>query len=85
MYISEIVFSLMAAFLNCVRGVIKVGCEEQYIDALENWPCPKGMTHRYVAKTGDRDICLLVYGVAKKFLLRHVLKCLNILIALENI
>ena len=40
----------MAAFLNCVRGVIKAGYEEQYMDALENWPCPKGMTHRYVAK-----------------------------------
>ena len=50
MYISEIVFSLMAAFLNCVRGVIKVSCEEQYIVALENWLCPKGMTHLFVVK-----------------------------------
>ena len=68
MYISEIVFSLVAAFLNCVRGVIKVGYEDQYIDALENWPCPKGMMHRYVAKTGDRDVCFVVLWESEEML-----------------
>ena len=49
----------MADFLNCVRVVVKQGCEKRYLDAVEAWVSPKGMRERYLARTGERAFCFV--------------------------
>ena len=49
----------MADFLNCVRVVVKQGCEKRYLDAVEAWVSPKGMRERYLARTGERAYCFV--------------------------
>ena len=49
----------MADFLNCVRVVVKQGCEKHYLDAVEAWVSPKGMRERYLARTGERAFCFV--------------------------
>jgi hypothetical protein len=49
----------MADFLNCVRVVVKQGCEKHYLDAVDTWVSPKGMRERYLARTGERSFCFV--------------------------
>ncbi|WP_415410056.1 hypothetical protein ACLM45_00710 [Synechococcus sp. A10-1-5-9] len=49
----------MADFLNCVRIVVKQGCEKRYLDAVEAWVFSKGMRERYLARTGERAFCFV--------------------------
>ncbi|MDP6172436.1 MAG: hypothetical protein AB8A35_08685 [Prochlorococcus sp.] len=51
--------SLMVSFLNNVRVIVKEGCEEQYLAAVEAWTCPEGMTDHYLAKTGEHRYCFV--------------------------
>ena len=46
-------------YLNNVRVVVKQGCEEQYLAAVEAWSIPDGMSARYLAKTGERQYCFV--------------------------
>ena len=50
-------------FLNNVRVLCKVGCEERFIAATEAWVNPEGMLHAFWAKTGDRRYCFV--GIRK--------------------
>ncbi len=49
----------MVSFLNSVRVIVKEGCEDQYLTAVEAWTCPEGMTDRYLAKTDERHYCFV--------------------------
>ena len=57
--ISEKEISMTARYLNNVRVIVKEGCEEQYLAAVEAWATPDGMSDRYLAKTGERRYCFV--------------------------
>jgi len=48
-----------AKFLNNVRVLVKEGCEDDYLKAVETWTTPDGMSDRYLAKTGERRYCFV--------------------------
>lgn len=50
---------MAAQYLNNVRVIVKEGCEQQYLAAVEAWATPEGMSDRYLAKTGDRRYCFV--------------------------
>ena len=50
---------MAAQYLNNVRVIVKEGCEQQYLAAVEAWATPDGMSDRYLAKTGDRRYCFV--------------------------
>ena len=52
-------FDLTTKYLNNVRVIVKEGCEEQYLAAVEAWATPDGMSDRYLAKTGERRYCFV--------------------------
>lgn len=50
---------MAAKFLNNVRVLVKEGCEDDYLKAVETWTTPDGMSDRYLAKTGERRYCFV--------------------------
>ena len=50
---------VVAKFLNNVRVLVKDGCEDDYLKAVEAWATPDGMSDRYLAKTGERRYCFV--------------------------
>ena len=39
--------------------LVKDGCEDDYLKAVEAWASPDGMSDRYLAKTGERRYCFV--------------------------
>lgn len=50
---------MAAKYLNNVRILVKEGCEDKYLAAVEAWKLPAGMSDRYLAKTGERRYCFV--------------------------
>ena len=44
-------------FINVVRGKVKEGCEQKYLEAVDGWSVPVGMSDRFLIKTGDLSYC----------------------------
>ena len=57
-----------ADFLKCVRAVVKQGCEQRSLDAVEAWASPSGMRQRYLARTGERAFCFVALWDSKEAL-----------------
>jgi len=45
-------------FMNVIRFKLKSDCEEKYFEVVDKTSF-KGMTQRYIAKTGDYDYCFV--------------------------
>ena len=54
-------------FMNVVRFKLKQDCVDKYFEVINKTDF-EGMMQRYIAKTGDYDYFLLVYGKVQKLL-----------------
>ena len=48
-----------AKFPNNVRVLVKDGCKDDYLKAVEAWATPDGMSDRYFAKIGECRYCFV--------------------------
>ena len=51
----------MEKYANCVRTIVKDGCEEEYLNVIDGWNMAAGQERSYVVKTGEREY--IFFGV----------------------